>query len=71
MSNKQILAALAQGLTVCYRVRILRGYTHGYRTLIFKPTETGANNPENIKHRLKCFRADEKPYDNAAWHTAY
>lgn len=66
MQAKTILAHLQAGRTVNYTVRRLRGYTHGDASLIFKP-EDARIGENNIAHKLKCFRFDEKPYDKPRW----
>lgn len=51
MTPKQIDKAIAEGKTVTLRIRhALRGYTHGYQSITFKPGD------KNTAHRLKCFR---------------
>lgn len=69
MSPKQILKALQEGKTVTLTVRRLRGYLHGDASFVFKP-EDACIGIINIKHKLKCFRFDEKPYDNVRWAVA-
>lgn len=66
MRPKAILAALLAGKTVTYTVRRLRGYLHGDASFVLTPADAviGEN---NIAHKLKCFRFDEKPYDNTRW----
>lgn len=68
MQPKTILKQLQSGNKVIYTIRRLRGYLHGDASLEFHPQDAkiGEN---NIAHRLKCFRNDEKPYDNARWET--
>jgi hypothetical protein len=63
---KTILAALLAGKTVTYTVRRLRGYLHGDISLVFKPADASIGEI-NIKHKLKCFRFDEKTYENSRW----
>ena len=66
MKINTILEHLEAGKSVTYTIRRLRGYLHGDASLVFQPHDyfLGAN---NIQHRLKCFRFDEKPYDNPRW----
>jgi len=45
---------------------MLRGYLHGDASLVFTPHDVKIGEI-NIAHKLKCFRFDEKPYDNARW----
>lgn len=66
MTPKKILAALLAGQTVTYTVRRLRGYLHGDASLVFAPQDASIGTT-NIAHKLKCFRFDEKPYDNSRW----
>lgn len=66
MSPKQILKALADGKVVTYTVRRLRGYLHGDASFVLQPADVTIG-VSNIGHKLKCFRFDEKPYDNPRW----
>lgn len=66
MSPKQILKALTEGKVVTYTVRRLRGYIHGDASFVFQPADKVIGTI-NIAHKLKCFRFDERPYDNARW----
>jgi len=68
MTPKSILKALLAGKQVKYTVRRLRGYLHGYASLVFKSADAviGEN---NIADKLKNFRLDEKPYDKPDWTT--
>ena len=66
MSPKQIAQSCLEGNTVTLRIRKLRGYTHGFTSVSFTPLD-GKNGSAHIQHRLKCFRFDEKPYDNPVW----
>ena len=63
MTPNQIIAQLGQGKTVKYTVRRLRGYTHGDASIAFTPKDSSIG-AINLAHMLKCFRFDEKPYDN-------
>lgn len=69
MQPKTILKRLAEGKTVTYTIRRLRGYLHGDASLVFVPKDI-AIGEINIAHRLKCFRNDEKPYDQSRWKVA-
>jgi hypothetical protein len=66
MRPATILKHLLDGKTVTYTIRRLRGYLHGDASFVFKPADAkiGVN---NIEHKLKCFRFDEKPYDKPRW----
>lgn len=66
MKPKTILRHLQKGERVRYTIRRLRGYLHGDISLEFRPADAviGEN---NIAHKLKCFRFDEKPYDTPRW----
>ena len=66
MRPKAILAALLAGKTVTYTVRRLRGYLHGDASFTFAPQDASIGE-SNIAHKLKCFRFDEKPYDQPRW----
>ena len=66
MSPKQILKALTEGKIVTYTVRRLRGFTFGDASFVFRPVDKVIGTI-NIAHKLKCFRFDERPYDNARW----
>ena len=66
MTPKRILEALQAGKTVTYTVRRLRGYLHGDASFVFKPQDASIG-VINIKHKLKCFRHDEAPYDKPRW----
>lgn len=66
MSPKQVLKSLLAGNTVTYTVRRLRGYTHGDASFTFLSADAGIG-IINIKHKLKCFRQDERPYDLPRW----
>lgn len=66
MQPKTIMKRLAEGKTVTYTIRRLRGYLHGDASLVFMPRDMVIGE-SNIAHRLKCFRFDEKPYDLARW----
>ncbi len=66
MTPKQIVAECLKGSTVSLRIRRLRGYVHGFTSITFTPLD-GEHGIPHIAHRLKCFRFDEKPYDNPTW----
>jgi len=66
MMPATILRHLQEGKTVTMTLRRLRGYIHGDASLVFKP-EDAIIGEINIAHKLKCFRFDEKPYDNVRW----
>lgn len=67
MTPKQITKALSAGRTVTYTVRRLRGFLSGPASIAFKPSDGQAGDLINVTHRLKCFRFDEKPYDQPRW----
>jgi len=69
MQAKSILKHLIEGKTVTYTIRRLRGYLHGDASLVFRP-EDAKIGEINIAHKLKCFRFDEKPYDQPRWNTS-
>jgi hypothetical protein len=66
MTPRQILKALEAGQTVTYIVRRRRGVISGDAAFVFKP-EDASIGVINIAHKLKCFRFDEKPYDQPRW----
>lgn len=66
MKPKTILKHLAANKTVTYTVRRLRGYLFGDASLVLTPKDI-AIGEINIAHKLKCFRFDEKPYDQPRW----
>lgn len=70
MKPATILKHLEAGETVKYTVRRLRGYLHGDASLVFRPADKRIGEI-NIAHRLKCFRFDEKPYDNTRWEVGH
>ena len=66
MQPKTILKHLEAGKTVTYTIRRLRGFTTGDASFVLRPQDKVIG-LINIAHRLKCFRFDEKPYDNPRW----
>lgn len=66
MLPKTILKNLQAGKIVSYTILRLRGYVCGDASLVFYP-EDAAIGLNNIEHKLKCFRFDEKPYDSPRW----
>lgn len=66
MRPASIMKELALGKTVTYTIRRLRGYLWGDASLVFTPKDIVIGE-HNVAHKLKCFRFDEKPYDNPRW----
>lgn len=66
MLPSTILNHLKNGKTVTYKICRLRGYLCGDSSLLFTPKDVMIGEI-NISHKLKCFRFDEKPYNNPRW----
>lgn len=66
MRPTTIMKHLEDGKVVVYTILRYRGYTSGDASLMFRPQDK-AIGVNNIEHRLKCFRFDEKPYGKPRW----